>query len=99
MDTKNLKAPLRNRLHKLLVGSIAERAKASFLRWSWFHDLGSIRSFVILLRPWIRRFTMNISARWLRTSSKFSEQEFEQIHKNIGSLETPKQVQISSSTK
>jgi len=24
------------------------------------------------LRPWIRRFTMIISAWWLRTSSKFS---------------------------
>ena len=28
-----------------------------------------------LLRPWIRRFTMIISALWLRTSSKFSGQE------------------------
>ena len=37
--------------------------------------------------------------KWLRTSSKFSGQEFEEIHRNIGSLETSKQVRIPPSTK
>ena len=60
----------------------------SFLRRPWSHDLGSTRTLVTLLRPWIRRFTMIISARRLRTSSKFSGQELEEIHRNIGSLET-----------
>ena len=40
---------------------------------------------------------MIISAWWLRTSSKFSGQEFEEIHRNIGSSETPKQVRITQS--
>ena len=35
-----------------------------------------------------------ISAWWLRTSSKFCGQEFEEIHRNIGLLGTPKQVRI-----
>ena len=49
--------------------------------------------------PWISRFTMIISAWWLQTSSKFSGQEFEEIHRNIGSSETPKQVRIPPSIK
>ena len=56
--------------------------------------MGSTRTLVALLRPWMRRFTMIISAWWLRTSSKFSCQEFEEIHRNIGSLETSKLVRI-----
>ena len=47
-----------------------------------------------LLRLWIKRFTMIISAWWLRTSSTFNGQKFERIHKNFGSSETPKQVRI-----
>ena len=39
----------------------------------------------MLLRPWIIRFMMIISAWWLRTSSYFSVQKFEKIHRNIGS--------------
>ena len=46
-----------------------------------------------------RRFRMIISAWWLRTSSKFKRQEFEEIYRNIGSLETPNQVQIHPSAK
>ena len=46
-----------------------------------------------------RRFTMIISAWWRQTNSKFSGQEFEEIHRNIGRLETPNQVRISPSTK
>ena len=50
------------------------------------------------LAPWlrccVRGFTMIVSARWLRKSSKFSEPSFEEIHRNIGSMETPKQVCI-----
>ena len=35
--------------------------------------------------PWIRRFTIIISAWWIRTSRKFSGLEFEEVHKKIGS--------------
>ena len=51
------------------------------------------------LRPWIRRFTMDICAGWLSTSSKFSGQEFEEIHRNIESLKTSKSVRIPPTTK
>ena len=51
-----------------------------------------------VLRPWIRRFTMIISAGWIRTSSKFSGQDFEEIHMSIGSLETLKQDRGDSSS-
>ena len=56
-------------------GSVAEWVKASFLRRPWSHDLGSTPTLVRLLRPGIRRFTMIISAWWLRTSSKFTCEE------------------------
>ena len=79
------------------VGSVAEMIKASFLRRPWSHDMGSILTLVALLRRWIRRFTMIIFACWLRTSSKFSGQEIEENHRNIGSMETF--TQIPSSTK
>ena len=36
---------------------------------------------------------------WLRTSTKFSGQEFEEIHRSNGSSETPKQVRIPPITK
>ena len=39
-------------------------------------------------------FTLNISAWCFRKNSKFSGQEFEEIHRNIGSLEAPKQIRI-----
>ena len=39
------------------------------------------------------------AAWWLRTSSKFSGKEFEEIHRNIGSSETPKHVRIPPITK
>ena len=78
---------------------MAERVKASFLRRPWSNDLGSTRTLVTLFRPWIRRFTMIISAWWLRTSSKFSGQEFAEIYRNIGSSETTKQVWIFPITK
>ena len=51
-----------------------------------------------LLRSWIRCFTMIISTWWLLTSSKLCGQEFKEIHTNIESLETPKQVRIPPST-
>ena len=60
------------------VGTVAEWVKASFLRRPLSNDLGSTRTLVTLLRPWNRRITMIISAWWLRTSSKFSGQEFEE---------------------
>ena len=53
----------------------------------------------IFLPPWMKRFTMIISAWCLQRSSKFSGQEFEEIHTNIGSLETLKQERIPPSTK
>ena len=51
---------------------------------------GSNRTLVTLLRSWIRRFTMTISAWLLWTSSEFSGQEFEEIQKYIGSLKSAK---------
>ena len=46
----------------MIVGSVAETVKESS------HDLGSTATLVRLLRPyWIRRFSMIISAWWLRT--------------------------------
>ena len=51
-----------------------------------------------VIGPWIRRFTMIISARQFRTSCKFCGQKFEEIHGKIGSLETPKQVRIPPTT-
>ena len=44
------------------VGNVAEWVKASFLRQPQSNDLGSTRTLVTLLRPWMRRFTMIISA-------------------------------------
>ena len=73
--------------------------KGVFLQRPRSNDLGSTRTLITLLRPWIRRFTMIISAWWLQTSSKFSGQEFGEIHRNIGLSETPKQVRIPPITK
>ena len=42
---------------------------------------------------------MIIFAEWLLTSSKFIGQEFEEIHRKIGSLETPEQVRIPPTSK
>ena len=71
-----------------MAGCMAKRAMASFLLRPWSHDLGSTRTLLVtLLRPWIRRFGISFSAWWLRTSRKFNGQEFEEIHRNIGSLE------------
>ena len=42
-------------------------------------DLGSTPTLVTLLRPWIQRFTMIISAWWFRTSSKFNGREFKEF--------------------
>ena len=50
----------------------------TLIAWSGFNH-----TLVTLLRPWIRRFAMIISAWWLRTSFKLRGQEFEEIHKNI----------------
>ena len=45
------------------------------------HDLSSTHSLVTSLRHWIGRYTMIISTWWLRTSTKFNEQKFKEIHK------------------
>ena len=57
--------------------------KASFLRRPRSNDLSSTRTLVTLLCLRIRRFTTIIFAWWLRTSSKFSGQEFKEIRRNI----------------
>ena len=51
------------------VGSVAECVEASFLQRPWSNYLGSTRTQVTLLRPWIRRFTMIISTWRLQTRS------------------------------
>ena len=49
-----------------------------------FHpNHGLKRTLVTLLRPWIRHCTMIISTSWLRTSSNFTGEEFEEIRRNI----------------
>ena len=73
--------------------------KGVVLRRPGSHDMGSIRTRVTLLRPWIRHLTIIFFAWWLRTSSKFSGQEFEEMYRNIVSLKTPKLVRIPPSTK
>ena len=78
---------------------MAEWVKASFLQQPWSNDLGSTRTLVMLLRFWIRRFTMIISAWYVRTSSKFSGQKFEEIHRNVRSSETPMHMRIPPITK
>ena len=81
-------------------GNVEERANASFVfTTTLIVRSGFKRTLVTLFRPRIRRFTMIISAWWLRTSSKFKGQEFKKIHKNIGSLETPKQAWFPPQTK
>jgi len=58
---------------------------------TWF---GSTPTLVVqLLRLWIRRFTMIISAWWLQTSSKFSGKE---VKETTGTWKwtTPKRVRI-----
>ena len=66
------------------VGSVVKKVKASFLQRPCSHHLSSTRILVTLLRPWIRRFTMFISASWLRTSSKFT---WEEVNRHLESLE------------
>ena len=76
-----------------------DRGKVSFLWWHWLHHLGSTITLVTLLHPSIRRFTLIICAWWLRTSSKFRGQKFEEIRWNMGSLKTYKLMRILPSTK
>ena len=54
----------------------------------------STRTLVTLLRPWIRRFTIIISAWWLRTSSKFTWEEVKTPTGKLGKWSTPKRVRI-----
>ena len=60
------------------------KVKASFLRRPCSHDLFSTRTLVKLLLPWIRHFAMIISAKWLRTISKFTREEVK--HQSGGKL-------------
>ena len=56
--------------------------------------MSSTRTLVTLLRPWIRRFTMIISAWWLRTSSKFTWEEVKTSTGKLRKWSTPKRVRI-----
>ena len=56
--------------------------------------MSSTRTLVTLLRPWIRRFTIIISAWWLRTSSKFTWEEVKTSIGKLGKWSTPKRVRI-----
>jgi len=70
----------------LFVGSVAEKVKAPFLQQPCDHDhmiyVQLPPSSDTLLHPWIRCFTMIISAWWLRTSSKFSAKKSKKQPKN-----------------
>ena len=56
--------------------------------------MSSTRTLVTLLRPWIRRFTIIISAWWFRTSSKFTWEEVKTSTGKLGKWSTPKRVRI-----
>ena len=56
--------------------------------------MSSTCTVVTLLRPWIRRFTIIISAWWLRTSSKFTWEEVKTSTGKLGKWSTPKRVRI-----
>ena len=56
--------------------------------------MSSTRTLVALLRPWIRRFTIIISAWWLRTSSKVMWEEVQTSTVKLGKQSTPKRVRI-----
>ena len=56
--------------------------------------MSSTRTPVTLLRLWIRRFTIIISAWWLRTSSKFTWEEIKTLTGKLGKWSTPKRVRI-----
>ena len=62
---------------------MAEGAKSSWLRRPLSHDLGSTRTLVTSLRPWIRRFSMIISAWWLRTNGEFTWEEIKRKPENL----------------
>jgi len=70
------------------VGSVAEKVKAPFLRRPCDHDRVIYVQFPpssdTLLRPWIRPFTMIISAWWLWTSSKFSGKKSKKQQEKLG---------------
>ena len=58
----------------------------------------------MLLRPWIRHFLKSVLSKKAYllvalTSNKFSEQDFEEIHRNIVLQETPKQARIPPNLK
>ena len=55
----------------------------SFLAGDFHPNHGLKRTLVTLLRSWIRHCTIIISIFWLRTSSKFTGEEFEEIRRNI----------------
>ena len=72
---------------------------AEWVRRRFYDDsdrriMSSTRTLVTLLRPWIRRFTIIISAWWLRTSSKFTWEEVKTSTGKLGKWSTPKRVRI-----
>jgi len=72
--------------------SIAWPKELKCLLLQWPCDLGSTPTLVMLLRPWIRHFTI-MSAWWLQTSSKLTGKKSESTRK-LGKLTTPKWVRI-----
>ena len=56
--------------------------------------LSSTRTMITLLRPWIRRFAIIISAWWFRASSEFTWEEVKTSAGKLGKWSTPKRVRI-----
>ena len=56
--------------------------------------LGSIRTLATLLRPWMKRLSMIISAWWLCTSTKFTWEEIKTSTVKLGKWPTSKRVRI-----
>ena len=79
-----------------LLQSAAWRS-GSERRFYYDHDRkvnGSTPNLVSLLRPWIRCFTMIISAWWNLTSSKLKKSEENSTAENFETKATPKRVWI-----
>jgi len=51
--------------------------------WSWSPDLGSTATLVVSLCPYIRRFTISITAWWLRKSSKVTGKKSKNQPENL----------------
>ena len=86
---ENIHCNIQNFIFYLTYSLVEREALRKMLHFNMASPKFLSLSLVTLLRPWLRRLAMISAACGLQTSSKFSGQEFEDIHANIGSLEAP----------